>query len=169
MFRLYQHFSSKTIPNPVYKIHGTKGVFPQLLGYTKLLAMVFLLQMCFLNEAAAQGTSQNGLMAQDASPQTGFIPTTAGDMFLPQGDYASVEMSRLDLSVEIVPLPMADYTGNFGNDVATYQNIVQRWLVAYPESLSQQDDVSQKLIALGYYDTLFKWQVQRNHINKLTK
>ena len=153
----------------MYKIHGTQGVFLQLLGYTKLLAMVFLLQLCFVNEASAQGTSQNELMVQDISPQTGFIPTTAGDIFLPQGDYASVEMSRLDLSVEIVPLPMADYTGNFATDAATYQTAVQRWLLSYPESLSQQDDVSQKLIALGYYDTLFKWQVQRNHINKLTK
>ena len=132
----------------------------------KLWAVVLLLLQGLTS--SAQNVNSQGFVSYAGAASGGF-PATQGDIFLPTGAFMDTQVAVSDLSVPRVPLPVADYTGNFATDAATYQTAVQRWLLSYPESLSQQDDVSQKLIALGYYDTLFKWQVQRNHINKLTK
>ena len=166
MFRLYQHFFQKTTRNSAAKLHS-KGVFPQLLGYVKLLAVVLLLQQALVCDIHAQGVSENGLVGYTNAP-SGSIPATQGDMFLPTGNYAETELARMDPTIPFIPLPVADYTGSFTSDVNAYKNVVLRWLDENPTSLTSESSIVQKLIALEYYDTLLKWQIQRGNINKIT-
>ncbi len=166
MFRLYQHFFQKTTSFSLAKKHRDE-VFPQLLGYVKLLAVVLLLQQALIGKIQAQGVSENGFVGY-TNASSGSIPTTAGDMFLPTGDYSDTELARMDPTIPIVPLPTADYTGNFMTDVDKYKQVVLRWAQQNPESLTSESSIVQKLIALEYYDTLLKWQIQRGNINKIT-
>ena len=162
MFSHYQNHFQKSLVS-------TWDFSTQLAVYIKLLGIVLILH-CYVNESIAQqGVNQTNPSVQAINEVSGIVPATAGDIFLPTGDYTNVERARIDVSEEIVPIPVADYTGNFADDVANYKMVVQRWMELHPGSLAQQDDVSQKLIALGYYDTLLKWQMQNNNINKLTK
>lgn len=169
MFRLYQHFFQKTTRNSAAKLHS-KGLFPQLLGYVKLLAVVVLLQQALISDIHAQGMSENGLVAYTNAPSgSGTVPATQGDMFLPaNGVYEDAQVAISDPSAPIVPLPVADYTGNFGFDADNYKQVVLRWIDQNPASLTAESSLVQKLIALEHYDTLLKWQIQRGNINKIT-
>lgn len=167
MFRLYQHFFQKTTQKSIAKEHRD-GVFPQLLGYVKLLAVVLLLQQAIIGKIHAQSMNENGMVGYTGAPSGG-IPATQGDMFLPaNGVYEDAQVAMADPSAPIVPLPVADYTGNFEVDAANYKQIVLRWLDQNPSSLLAETSLVQKLIAMEYYDTLLKWQIQRGNINKIT-
>jgi hypothetical protein len=167
MFRLYQHSFQKTTQTSAANLHSN-GLFPQLLGYVKLLAVVLLLQQALVCDIHAQGVSENGFVVYTNAP-SGTVPATQGDMFLPaNGVYEDAQVAVSDPSAPIVPLPIADYTGNFGLDADNYKQVVLRWLEQNPASLTAESSLVQKLIALEYYDTLLKWQMQCGNINKTT-
>lgn len=157
MFRFNQSFFQQNIPQ--------KKLFPQFWGYAKFLGIVFLMQ-CVMHSAAAQGSINQMEVLGGVVP---VLPATEGDEMLPPiGINADVQSLNADDALVIVNLPFADYTGNFEADVEKYKSVVIRWASENPSALSQQDGITQNLINMGYYATLFKWQVQNNRINKIS-